>query len=393
MSQILNNTLHKKQITYCYTIFIINGMLALSVGLLLPFIRERADLSYAFAGVLISFHSIGYIFASFTAGLLPLKIGRKKSALIFNSSLALSFVLMILSNNHALLLLSFALTGVARGSTSNFATQFINKIAPGVAWIINGLHAMFAVGAFTLPLMLTFLTSTNSDNWFLLIYFMIIMGIVSWLLFFFIPIKEDVATKKSASTSYEFLKSPIFYLVSATLFFYLCAEQGVIGWLVTYFRNTGLLSYDFSQIMSSVLWVMILIGRLSVAWLSTKVAREVLLLGMGIGLVVFFTTLMLASSTLWIFIGVMGFGLSMSGVYATAVTYAGVLMKDYAMTWSFILTFASLGSITMPTVIGTVAHHAGIHAGMATITIAVTIALFFICALIIYSKKLEKQSA
>lgn len=389
-SHVLKNPLLRQQFIYCYLIFIINGMLALSVGLILPFVRDTHGLTYAFAGILISFHSIGYLIASFTAGILPLKIGKKKSALFFNSALGLSFLLLLITTQPALLLLAFTLTGVARGSTSNFATAVINSIAPGAAWAINGLHAMFAIGAFTLPLLLTFLTNINSGHWVYLLVFMLAMGVLSWLLFFFMPLSEDtVKAKKNNGAGFGFLKSPVFYLVTGTLFFYLCAEQGVIGWLVTYFRNTELLSDGIAQLMSSVLWMMILVGRLSTAWLSTRVAKGKLLFVMGVGLVLFFTLLMLSSTPLWIFIGVMGFGLSMSGIYGTTVTYASDLMKNFALTWSFILTFASLGSITMPTIIGTVAHHAGIHAGMATITIAVFIALCFICSLLIYAKKQE----
>lgn len=67
---------NKKQMIISYVIFAINGMLALSIGSLLPFIRDAKGLDYAFCGLLVSLHSIGNLFSSFASGILP--ISRKK---------------------------------------------------------------------------------------------------------------------------------------------------------------------------------------------------------------------------------------------------------------------------------------------------------------------------
>lgn len=66
----------------------------------------------------------------------------------------------------------------------------------GKAGPINGLHAMFSIGAFIFPILLMFLTKSNAENWVLACGFMIIMGILSWLLFFNIPIDDSLEAKK-----------------------------------------------------------------------------------------------------------------------------------------------------------------------------------------------------
>lgn len=151
---------------------------------------------------------------------------------------------------------------MARGATSNFCNQSINELAPGKASLLNGLHAMFAIGAFTFPLLLIALTKNNPDNWIYACYFMLIMGILSWIMYFIIPNSEGftTGTKKQTASGFAFFKEPLFYLCTLTMFFYLCAEQGVIGWMITYFKDTGLLpavtftgyrqcfmDYDFSR--------------------------------------------------------------------------------------------------------------------------------------------------
>ena len=392
MIQLFKSKTQNKQLLCNYGVFIINGMLALSIGSLLPYIRDTRGLEYAFCGMIVSLHSVGNLISSFVSGALPAILGRKKSILLFNAFFALSYLVIIVSDNNFLLALAFFLTGMARGATSNFCNKSINELAPGKASILNGLHAMFAIGAFTFPLLLLALTKADASNWIYACYFMLIMGILSWILYFIVPVSEDAVKEKQKKTAngFAFFKEPLFYLCTLTMFFYLCAEQGVIGWMITYFKDTGLLPASLSQVTASVLWIMILAGRLLTAWLSSKFQKEWLLLAMGFGLVGFFILLLFSSSTPWILIGIMGFGFSMAGLYPTTVSFAGSLIQKYSLAWSFILTLASLGAIIMPSVIGKIAETAGIYYGMQSIIAVVVIDFICIVLLVRYIRKHTK---
>lgn len=384
----------KKQLIFTYLAFMLNGMLALSIGSLLPFIRESKGLNYAFAGMIVSLHSVGNLVSSFASGTLSVFLGRKKSILLFNACYALSYILIIAGNHNALLALAFLMTGLARGASSNFGNYTVNSLAPGKAGFLNALHAMFSIGAFSFPIFLTLLTRTNTAGWVYACYFLVAMGVLSWLLYFLIPLSENEVKKnveKKKESNFGFFKEPLFYLCTFTLFFYLCAEQGVIGWLITYFVDTGLLSSSLSQLMASVLWVMILAGRLTVAGVSGKVQKEKLLVIMGIGFVCFFFWLLFSKSTVPIIIGIMGFGYSMAGIYPTTVSFCGRLIQKYAIAWSFILTMASLGSILMPMIIGSIAESAGIAYGMSSIVVVVLIDLALIITLNLYIRKNREE--
>lgn len=377
----------KKQLLCCYGVFIINGMLALSIGSLLPFIRDARGLDYAFCGMIVSLHSVGNLVSSFAAGALPMFIGRKKSILFFNAFFALSYGLILFGHHNWAIAAAFFLTGLARGATSNFCNTAINSLAPGKAGIINGLHAMFSVGAFLFPILLTLLTTVRVENWVYACYFMLAMGVLSWILYYIIPVEQDKLVKQDKGSNFGFVREPLFYLVILTLFFYLCAEQGVIGWMITYFKDTGLLSASLSQITASVLWIMILAGRLSTVWLSARFPKERLLPVMGCGMVIFFFLLLFSRSTPLIVVGIMGFGYSMAGVYPTTVSFSGRLIEKYPIAWSFILPIASIGSIMMPTLIGKIAEKAGIFYGMSSIVAAVFIDMLCIFTLIRFVKK------
>lgn len=377
----------KKQFCHSYGAFVLNGMLALSIGSLLPFVRDAKGLDYAFCGLIVSLHSVGNLISSFAAGTLPVWIGRKKSILIFNFFYAFSYLLLIFGQGRPALALAFTMTGLARGATSNFCNTVVNGLAPGRASIINGLHAMFSIGAFFFPIFLMALTAREAGRWTYACWFLAAMGVVSWLLYFGMPVEENASGRKAgAGGGFGFFKEPLFLLGTGTLFFYLCAEQGVIGWMITYFKDTGLLSASLSQVTASILWVMILAGRLSTAWLSTKVPKGRLLLLMGLGLVAFFFLLISSRSTVWIVAGILGFGYSMAGVYPTTVSFAGAIIDRYAVAWSFMLTLASIGSVVMPSVIGKIAESAGIFAGMSSIMVVLFVDLAFIVGLVCYVK-------
>ena len=395
MFELLNTSEKRRQFFSSYGAFLVNGMLALSIGSLLPFIKEAKGLDYAFSGLIVSLHSIGNLASGFLAGILAVYLGRKKSILIFESLFSISFLLLIFGGSRFLLALAFLLTGLARGASSNFNNTSINNLAPGKAWAINGLHAMFAVGAFSFPLLLTLATSFDREYWRYICFFMAGMGVLTWALYFFMPVKNEKEKKEKREkqkSDYHFFKEPLFLLCTAVLFVYLCAEQGVIGWLITYFEDSGLLSPSLSQIMASVLWVMILAGRLTVAWLSTKMKKENLLVMMGIGFVLFFFVLLFGRSTGMIVVGIMGFGFSMAGIYPTTVSVAGYIIGKYQLAWSFMLTIASFGSIIMPSVIGKIAQQAGIVYGMWSVVAAVLIDLKLLTALKLYLPRCRKAS-
>lgn len=83
----------------------------------------------------------------------------------------------------------------------------------------------------------------------------------------------------------------------------------------------------------------------------------------------------------------MGFGYSMAGIYPTTVSFSGTLIEKYPLAWSFILTFASIGSIVMPSIIGRIAESAGIFYGMSSIVAVVFVDMGCIIGLVAYVAK------
>ncbi|MCR5596162.1 MAG: MFS transporter [Lachnospiraceae bacterium] len=384
---LLKDKVNRQNFITSYTAFVINGMMALSIGSLLPFIRDDRGLSYAFAGLIVSLHSVGNLCSSFLSGTLAAWIGRKKSILIFDFFMPVAYLMILAGKSNIWIALAFFLTGFARGANSNYCNAVINAMAPGKAWILNGLHAMFSVGAFLFPIILSVFTRNEAMGYKAGCIFMLIMGIISFTLYALSPSDTKAGQDEKGNDqsrgdrSFGFFREKLFWLTILTLFFYLCAEQGVIGWMVTYFTDTGFISKSLSQITASILWIMMLAGRLLIAFLSEKIDKKKLLPFMGIGIVMFFVLLLFARNTAFIVICIMGFGFSMAGIYPTTVSFCGDIIKKYSLSWSFILTLASLGSIIMPSVIGRIAQNYGIYPGISSIAVAVVLDLVFILLL------------
>ncbi len=162
------------------------------------------------------------------------------------------------------------------------------------------------------------------------------------------------------------------------MFSYMCAEQAVNGWLVTYFKDSGIMSGSLAQIMSSLLWLVILFGRLSYGYLTSFIAKSKVLLVGSIGYLIFFIVLLLARTASPVTVGIIGIGFCMSGIYPTTIASVGHLIKDYPMALSVMLLIAGVGSIIMPSIIGAIADSVGIIGGMSVVIVAVIITVLFI---------------
>ena len=386
------NTKLRKTLICAYSIFMISAMMSISTGQLLPYIRDAKGLDYAFCGIVVSMHSVGNLISSFMAGVMPKYIGRKRSMLLFNSCIALSYILILWGSSKYIIALAFLLTGIARGASSNYLNSEVNNAMPGSASALNVLHASYAVGALLFPVILMALVNNNPNRWTLACIFMLIMAVISLLLYYLMPVsKEESKEETKKTTDYGFLKEKMFYLVLFGLFFYLCFEQAVIGWLVTYFKDTGFLKDPLASLTTTIQWTCVLIGRLTVAYLSNKIDKRKILPVMGIGSFIFFVFLLFARETILIVIAIAGFGLSMAGIYPTIASFSGDLMKKYPMCWSFVITGAGVGSILMPTVIGFIADSFGIYTGMCSIVVVIVIELAIMLMIIKNTKPIQKE--
>ena len=357
-----------------YTIFFVSGAMTTVLGAVLPSLSSEYGLSYGVSGMLLSAHQIGNLFAVFIAGILPYAIGRRWSTAILTSGIVLGLLLMTVTGNPFLLFIAFAFTGIGRGTLSNITNVVVGESAEKKTAGLNFLHASFAVGAFLAP----FIVIASAD----LSWRTAPIAIALSMLFAIIAVAMRLKGGKSVKVKGEggIPRTVGFWLNTFIMFFYLCAEGSLTGWLVTYFQDEGIFPAAVATAMQSFLWIMILLGRLMCAIVSTKMNKSVLILILGLAMTFFFILMITVSNPVVIFLALLGVGFSMSGIYPTTLSSMDTRYNSSTIATGTCIGTATIGAIAMPIIIGQVAERAGLAGGIATISIA----LFIMVALMIF---------
>ena len=371
-----------------YFAFFTTGMMSTLIGALLPFLKEEYQLSYVLSGAVISAHQIGNFIALLIAGYLPYVIGRKKSTMTLALGIIIGFLLVTLTGNPIVLLFAFLLTGIGRGTMSNITNVVMSEIAQNKAASLNLLHASFAVGAFLAPFLALLSTTVFGVYWRISAWTLVLFEV---FVIFFIS-RSSLSGKpktKQVDGGRDFLRNGGFWLNTFILFFYLCGEASVIGWLVTYFNDTGRLSPSLAQTTSSALWICILIGRLVCATLAGRMNRNLLLVVLGFLQVIFFIMLISVQQIGLIYFSLFGFGLAMSGTYPTTLSTMDKRFNSSTIATGTCIATATLGAITMPIIVGTVAQATGIAGGLATISLSILCMFSLMLIKFFHGKRVE----
>ena len=387
MEQITNAKKENRLMTATLFVFFVSGASSMLMGNLMPFLREMYGISYAQAGLLLSLPSWGNLASIFITGYMPTYIGRRKTVLITSVWMAVAFILVTFGiGGAALLPVACLMIGIARGGNTNFSNTMMSTL-PGKKAAVgyNLLHGAFAVGAVLSPLALIACTKGNPNGWQIMTAGIIVLCLVQVTVYAKMALPVENITKSIKTVDRSFLGNKSFWLGAAILFFYISAEYAIVNWLVTYFKDTGVLSAEVSQLMSSLLWVVIFIGRMIGAALVGKVSRKIILVVDGIGLTLFFLLVFFSRSELPIFIGIMGVGLFMATIYTSALALGTESIKGNDLGVSTMIFTGSTGGIITPAVVGMVAEKAGIQVGMGVV-VAVTVLLLVTILFSVFTK-------
>lgn len=297
--------------------------------------------------------------------------------------------MMLVSGNPLWLITAFVLTGVGRGSISNFNNGTVNLVTGGSPTAINLLHSFFAIGAISAPLL--FLLANRLSGWRAAILLTVALGAAVSFNFSRLHLPNDRPDRgDSRQKSMAFLRNRTYLLLAGMLFFYLCAEYAINGWLVSYLQSkpellaqlqaggqephTALVTY--SQTMATLFWAIILVGRLVSATLARRVPQKLLIMLDSIGVTAFFVLLLLNNSIVIVTVAIIGLGFCMAGICPMIYSDASYITNRYPMGTSTLLAIGSVGAILMPALVGAIADAYGFTGGMSGI-------LFGILALLV----------
>ena len=305
------NNLDKKLQMSGFIAFFLSGICSISSGIVVSLLQERYGFDYNVTGTLLSIMSIGNLMAGFATGVLPAKIGLKATIITLSAGYELGYLWLGISGWMSILVLSFLLIGFAKGSVINMCTILVSNHSKNRTKGMNIMHSCYALGALLCPFIIA---GTGLIGPVIPMLSLSFLGLVMWIIFQLTPIEKKTAGKKE-KTDWDFLKSKRFWLITGLIFCQNAAEISVNGWLVTYFKGSGILSGTLSAYTVTVMWTATLIA------------------------------------------------FSMAGMNPTAVACAGKMTSVASI--GVMLPAASFGGILMPWIIGIVSNAAGLKTGMA----------------------------
>lgn len=353
------NSLDKRLQMSGFITFFLSGICSISSGIVVSLLQERYGFDYNVTGTLLSIMSIGNLMAGFAAGVLPAKIGLKATIITLSAGYELGYLWLGISGWMSILVLSFLLIGFAKGGVINMCTILVSNHSENRAKGMNIMHSCYALGALICPFVIA---GAGLIGPVVPMFTLGFLGLIMWIIFHLTPFEKKTAGKKE-KTDWGFLKSKRFWLLTGLIFCQNAAETSVNGWLVTYFKGSGILSGTLSAYTVTVMWTATLIGRLLIAFVFPLKNPYTAMIKMGIGCTVFYIGLMMANNQVAAILLLFAFAFSMAGMNPTAVACAGKMTSVASI--GVLLPAASFGGILMPWIIGIVSNIAGLKMGMA----------------------------
>ena len=346
-----------------FATFFFSGICAISAGVVVSLLQEEYGFAYGMTGTLLSLMSVGNLLAGLLIGMLPSVLGMKPSVLLLTIGYAAGYAIMGLTGAEILLALAFFMVGIAKGSVINTCTILVSDNSADRTRGMNLMHSCYACGALLCPFVIAAAAKVSTA---LAVFLLAALGLVLWLVYAFTPLtggKAKNAQEKQA-IDWSFLRSARFWMLTGLLFFQNAAEQSVNGWMVTYFKGSGIISGALAAYTVTVMWGATLVARLLIAFVFPFKQPRKAMVVMGVSCTIFYILLVQARSQGAAIVLLFAFAFAMAGMNPTAVASAGRMTSVTSM--GIMLPVAASGAILMPWVIGVVAEGAGLDAGMMT---------------------------
>ena len=369
-----------------FFVYLALGIGLIMLGSVLPQLRASYALDYQTGGALLSVQSVSYLTVGLFTGVCSVKLGLKRAYLLLYALMPLGFIMLLINGAPLWLMAAMLLTGFSKGAVTDYNNRVMSEYAGGRAAPLNLLHAFFAIGACLSPLLVLLCLRCGDNGWRLSMGIAVALLLAALIFGLFMHMDSEKPTEAyqtPAGGSFGFFRERLFWQTAAIGFFYQAVEASMMGWLTSFYVDSGTLQADAAQVVTSLLWVALLIGRFACSVIAAhhKPWQMILVMCIGIGV---FLALMVGTTVLpLLLIGTIGLGLCMSGMYGTSVSNAGDIFIRYPSAMGLFVTLTGIGAAVAPTVVGLVSDRIGIRWGFASLLIA---AVFLIIAAVINAR-------
>lgn len=372
-----------------YAAFIALGLTSASLGPTLSGLAANTGTAISQISILFSARAFGYLLGSLLGGRLFDRMRGHPVMALMLAGMVTSMALVPGLKLLWLLALVILLIGVAEGSVDVGANTLIVWVHRGdVGPYMNGLHFFYGVGAFISPLIVgqVLLRSGGGIAWAYWVVAVIMVPVVLYMARQPSPVNQDVIEKDSADTK---LASPaLVALISLFIFLYVGAEISFGGWIYTYAVALGLATPAAAAYLTSGFWGALTVGRLLAIPVAARFRPRTILLVDLLGSMAAVGLILVYPASLTVaWVGSIGAGLFMASVFPTTLSLAERRMPITGQVTSWFFVGASLGSMTVPYIIGQLFESTGPVVTMIAILICLVLAVGVYTRVVGWKKK------
>jgi fucose permease len=356
-----------------YLAFIILGMTTAASGPSLLKLADHTSSGLDRISLIFIFGSLGYVTGSYFGGRAYDRFPGHKLMALTLLVIAAASVAIPLSTTLSILLLAMFLSGLASGILDvgcNTLLLWTHKEKSGP--FMNGLHFFFGVGSLIAPLLLApILLRTNDIYWLYYSFAIISVPIMIWL--WLLP-EPSHSVHQDEQVSSTFPVVPVILIVILFLF-YVGLELGFGNWIYTYALTLKLGTTVTAAYLTSLFWGSFTLGRLLGIWVSTRLRAHTTILVDLIGCAISTLIIMVwkeSSVALWI--GTFGLGLSMASIFPNIMMLAGERMQITGAITGWFLVGSGAGGMLVPWLLGQIFASTGPQL-MTTVLLAVTLGI------------------
>ena len=378
-----------------FAVFAAVGLVTAALGPTLPGLAAQAAVDLDAISLLFTANSVGYLAGSFVGGRLYDRVAGHRVMAAALVLMICGALLMPLLPSRWLLVAAWLAVGTAGGALDVGGNTLIVWLhGRGVGPYMNGLHFFFGVGSFIGPLIAAAALAMAGDAtrayWVLAL---LLLPLVVWIV--------RVPSPSAGDDSDDALRSPdasarrgtgsrdgVVLLIALLLLLYVGAEVAFGGWIYTYAEALGLATSTSAATLTSAFWGALTLGRLAGIPIAARYRPPTILLVdlvgclLSVGLILAWPS---SRTVLWA--GTIALGATMASIFPAAITLAGNRVRITGRITAWFLIGSSLGSMTVPWLIGQLFEPIGPHVTMWAILATLAADLAVLVVLLLYSER------
>lgn len=351
------------------------GMIVISFGATMPYIRREFGLSFEQGGLILAIFSASYLISGLASGVLVDKIGHKWVLIGGNLGYIIGLIILATSKQLATVYIGVLILGMGWGICNSVVNILVNDSSEGDSKAMSLLHMSFGVGAFIVPILFNIVLSLGF-TWKHMMWILALMALLAEFLAMQmqIPFIKVVKSKMDKQIRLPWRYIGIYMIV---LFFYVGVENAFSGWMVSYLETDLKFSQGYSQGLLSTLWLTMILGRLTIGTLGRNMNKSKFIVFTSITAFVSMSLFLISTSPVWISFSVVCIGLSLSGIYPLTMADANKHIRGSGIATAIVISGGGIGATIMPYLTGRIADKFGAVAIITTILVALGFMIFF----------------